>query len=61
MSSDMKDARWGLAMTKAEHNNLDRYNLRYEERDYFLTAAQMELDAFPDEVEYWAGEFRSKD
>lgn len=61
MSSDLKDARWGLAMTRAEQNNLDWYALRYEEKDYFLSAAQQELDAFPDEIPYWAGEFRSND
>jgi hypothetical protein len=60
MSSDMKDARWGLAMCMADQNDFDWYDLGYEDTEFFLNRAQAELDDYPEEIEYWAKEFRGE-
>lgn len=61
MSSDMKDARWGLA-----HYMADSFmGLEYEDFTYpgwqkVLDEAQRRLDKYPDEIDKWAKEFRGE-
>lgn len=62
MSSDMKDARWGLAGNLA-HTFL---GLEYEDFSYsgwqkVLDEAQRLLEKYPEDIERWANEFRSGD
>lgn len=58
MSSDLKDARWGLAGFLAEKDGVDFYSIFYDDKSRYLRAAQVRLDAEPDDVEYWAERFR---
>lgn len=60
MSSDRKDARWGLAMyyAKLEGKTYDDYD--YPQWQALLDSAQDELDKYPEDVEFWVNEFRSQ-
>lgn len=59
MSSDMKDARWGLAMARADQGDFgDWYDLSYEDKVFLLERAQAELDEHPEDIVFWAKEFR---
>lgn len=61
MSSDMKDARWGLAMARADQNDFgDWYDLRYEVKLFFLERAQAELEENLEDILFWAKEFRGE-
>lgn len=61
MSSDLKDARWGLAMARADQNDFDWYAMSYADKEFFLARARVELDANPEDIAYWAAEFRRED
>lgn len=61
MSSDLKDARWGMAMWLAYTDELDWYDLTYEHKEMYLSAAQVELTENPEDIPGWANEFRSRD
>lgn len=60
MSSDMKDARWGLAYFYAEQENKTFEVCSYPEWQVFLDRAQDELIKYPQDVEFWLEEFRSR-
>lgn len=60
MSSDMKDARWGLAYHYAASQGLTFGDYTYAGWQKLLDQAQEELDEWGD-VEHWANEFRSGD
>lgn len=61
MSSDMKDARWGLAYFYAKLENKTYEDYTYPEWQHLLNVAQTELDEYPGDVEFWAAEFRQDD
>lgn len=58
MSSDMKDARWGLAYNYAKLAGKTYADYDYPGWQELLDLAQEDLDDYGD-VEYWADEFRS--
>lgn len=59
MSSDMKDARWGLAHYYAELAGMFFEDYTYAGWQRLLDIAQERLDQEPDDIAYWANEFRS--
>lgn len=59
MSSDLKDARWGLAMHFAGRMDKDWYAMDYAEKQELLSAAQMELDKYPENILFWSNAFRN--
>lgn len=59
MSSDMKDARWGLANYYAEQAGMVFEDYTYAGWQRLLDIAQERLDQEPDDIAYWANEFRS--
>lgn len=59
MSSDMKDARWGLAFYYAEQEGMFFEDYTYAGWQRLLDIAQERLDREPDDIAYWANEFRS--
>lgn len=61
MSSDMKDARWGLAFHYAEQAGMVFEDYTYPGWQKLLDQAQLTLDREPDDIAYWANEFRSGD
>lgn len=67
MSSDMKDARWGLAyyIARCIGTEIFPVELEYEDFTYrgwqkVLDEAQRRLDKYPEEIDMWAKEFRSE-
>lgn len=58
MSSDMKDARWGLANYYAEQAGMTFEDYTYAGWQKLLDRAQLTLDREPDDIDYWANEFR---
>lgn len=58
VSSDMKDARWGLAMHFAGLLDKDWYAMDYAEKEKLLFAAQVELDKYPEDILFWSTAFR---
>lgn len=58
MSSDMKDARWGLADYYAELKGNTFEDYTYAGWQRLLDIAQERLDQEPDDIAYWANEFR---
>lgn len=61
MSSDMKDARWGLAYHHARKIGVEFQDFTYEGWEKLLAGAQMQLDLFPEDIPFWADEFRKDD
>lgn len=61
MSSDMKDARWGLAMHYAKLQDEDWYEIDHVFKSNLLSEAQRELEMYPRDIPYWANEFRAND
>lgn len=59
MSSDLKDARWGLANFYAAGQGLSFEDYTYAGWQKLLDRAQGTLDREPDDIAYWANEFRS--
>lgn len=59
MSSDMKDARWGLAMAMSQDDDVDWYAMDYVVKEFYLRVAQEQLDIEPETIQRWANEFRS--
>lgn len=60
MSSDMKDARWGLAYHYAKLEDKSYEDYIYPEWQALLDTAQAELDQYPGDIPFWAGEFRGE-
>lgn len=62
MSSDLKDARWAIALKWVGEDNKKFEDFTYYEWQSLLDEAQRELDKWgPDLVDYWAKEFRRED
>lgn len=61
MSSDMKDARWGLAYEWARSRGMGYEDFTYTGWQKLLDAAQRTVDLNPGIVEYWAARFRGED
>jgi len=59
MSSDMKDARWGLALSFAEREGKEFTDYSYAEFERLLDRAQDVLNDHPEYVAHWAGVFRT--
>jgi len=60
MSSNMKDARWHLALGLVEGvAEMKREDLTYEQFQKVLDCAQMLIDIQPEHVDFWARMFRS--
>lgn len=59
MSSDLKDARWGLAKNYAYLAGKTFEDYDYQGWQELLDLAQEELDDYGD-VEYWAEQFRKQ-
>lgn len=60
MSSDMKDARWGLARHYASIGGLTYDDFTYDQWQSLLNVAQCILDVNPYEIDGWAKEFRGE-
>ncbi len=60
MSSDMKDARWGLATSMAENLGLEYEDFNYSGWEKLLGQAQETLDKYPSGIDYWAKVFRGE-
>lgn len=60
MSSDMKDARWGLAKHYAGKIGTEIQDFTYDGWEKLLARAQAHLDIFPEDIPYWAEEFREE-
>lgn len=60
MSSDRKDARWGLANRYAAISGLTYDDFTYPQWQALLDAAQCVLDVDPHQVLGWAKEFRGE-
>ncbi len=61
MSSDLKDARWGLAMWYAASDGMDWYAMDYTVKEGYLRVAQERLEEEPDDIPYWADVFRNEE
>lgn len=62
MSSDLKDARWQLAIETAEQDGADFFALDYGTKEMYLAAAQLYLGggASRDEIAELAAKFREE-
>lgn len=61
MSSDLKDARWGLANAIAGVIGAEFQDFTYEGWQKILDEAQRRLDSDPSRVGMWASVFRQDD
>lgn len=61
MSSDMKDARWGLAYHYAKLDGKTYEDYEYPDWQRLLNSAQWELDQYPGDIPFWAARFRQDD
>lgn len=60
MSSDMKDARWGLAYHYANMVDKTYEDYEYPQWQTLLDLAQKELDEFPEDISFWVEQFRKQ-
>lgn len=59
MSSDLKDARWGLALSYAEREGKGFTDYTYYEFQRLLDQAQEVLNDHPEDIARWASVFRA--